>query len=303
MKKRDLHWLIYLVILLGIPLAVRPAGSLTQLGVYALAITVSTLYAWLTIGSIETSLLYMVLMIVVGVLGANDVWVASFGNSVFVTILVFVMLSECLKETGVIGKIANWFISRKLVKGRPYMFLGMFFLSNLAIGMFVENMSLAIIYIELAKTICSKVGAKKGDPFYTCMFMGILWCNTVISIASPIAHAPVVLLMSMLETQVGVSVSFAQWFLIGIPFTAVMLLIMMLCVALWKPNAPGFQNLDIQRRWQRPKGPCAGRARSPWACSSRPSSSPSRRNFSRVSSPPLPPLWPELPRSFPPCAR
>lgn len=246
MKKRDLHWLIYLVILLGIPLAVRPTGSLTQLGVYALAITVSTLYAWLTIGSIETSLLYMVLMIVVGVLGANDVWVASFGNSVFVTILVFVMLSECLKETGVIGKIANWFISRKLVKGRPYMFLGMFFLSNLAIGMFVENMSLAIIYIELAKTICSKVGAKKGDPFYTCMFMGILWCNTVISIASPIAHAPVVLLMSMLETQVGVSVSFAQWFLIGIPFTAVMLLIMMLCVALWKPNAPGFQNLDIQ---------------------------------------------------------
>ena len=67
MKKRDLHWLIYLVILLGIPLAVRPTGSLTQLGVYALAITVSTLYAWLTIGSIETSLLYMVLMIVVGV--------------------------------------------------------------------------------------------------------------------------------------------------------------------------------------------------------------------------------------------
>lgn len=58
MKKRDLHWLIYLVILLGIPLAVRPTGSLTQLGVYALAITVSTLYAWLTIGSIETSLLY-----------------------------------------------------------------------------------------------------------------------------------------------------------------------------------------------------------------------------------------------------
>ena len=56
MKKRDLHWLIYLVILLGIPLAVRPTGSLTQLGVYALAITVSTLYAWLTIGSIETSL-------------------------------------------------------------------------------------------------------------------------------------------------------------------------------------------------------------------------------------------------------
>ena len=37
MKKRDLHWLIYLVILLGIPLAVRPTGSLTQLGVYALS--------------------------------------------------------------------------------------------------------------------------------------------------------------------------------------------------------------------------------------------------------------------------
>ena len=50
----------------------------------------------------------------------------------------------------------------------------------------------------------------------------------------------------VLMIVVGVSVSFAQWFLIGIPFTAVMLLIMMLCVALWKPNAPGFQNLDVQ---------------------------------------------------------
>lgn len=245
MKKRDLHFLIYIVIA-GLLLLLHPRGSLTQLGVYTLAITLSTLYAWLTIGTSETSLLYMILIIMAGIMKAEEVWVASFGSNVFVTILVFVMLSECLRETGVIGKVANWFITRKAVKNRPNRFLFMFFLSNIVIGLFVENMSLAVIYIELAKNICDKVGAKKGDPFYTCIFMGILWCNTVISIASPIAHAPVVLLMSMLENQVGISISFGQWFLIGVPFAAVMLLVMTLCVFLWKPTAKGFENLDMQ---------------------------------------------------------
>lgn len=246
MKKRDLHFLIYIVIAGLLSIFLQPRGSLTQLGIYTLAITVSTLYAWLTIGTSETSLLYMILIIMAGVMNAEDVWIAAFGNNVFVTILVFVMLSECLRETGVIGKVANWFISRKAVKNRPNMFLFMFFLSNIVIGLFVENMSLAVIYIELAKNICSKVGAKKGDPFYTCIFMGILWCNTIISIASPIAHAPVVLLMSMLENQVGISISFGQWFLIGVPFAAVMLLVIMLCVVLWKPKAKGFENLNMQ---------------------------------------------------------
>ena len=48
--------------------------------------------------------------------------------------------------------------------------MAMFFASNVIIGMFVDNLSLAIIYIGITEVLCKHLGLKKGDPFYTCMF-------------------------------------------------------------------------------------------------------------------------------------
>ena len=60
-------------------------------------------------------------------MSANEVWAGSLGSFVVMTVIAYMLLNVCLKETGVIDRIALWFITRRFVRGRPYAFLAMFF--------------------------------------------------------------------------------------------------------------------------------------------------------------------------------
>ena len=243
-NKTYLHVTVALILGLLIGFGVQPENGLTVLGVRVLAVTIPTLYLWLTVNTSWCALLFLALLILTGAMTPTEVWAGSMGHFAVITMIVFSILNYALKETGVIDRAAAWFISRRIAKGRPLVFLGLFFLSNLIIGMFVDNLSLAIIYVGLAIALADKIGVKRGDPFYACLFIGILWCNVIISIASPIAHAPVLILIGMIETQLGISISYAKWLCVGVPFAAVMFLAMMAAVAVWRPNAKAFLDFD-----------------------------------------------------------
>lgn len=251
--KTYIHCGIALLIGIMIALFIKPDNGLTSLGVSVLAVTVPTLYLWLTVNTGWCALLFLALLIMTGAMTPTAVWAGSMGHFAVITMIVFSILNYALKETGVIDKIAAWFITRKIADGRPYVFLGLFFLSNLVIGMFVDNLSLAVIYVGIAAALAERIGVKKGDPFYACMFIGILWCNVIISIASPIAHAPVLILIGMMETQLGISVSYAEWLMFGIPFAVIMFAVMMTAAYIWHPDASAFLRCDFEalRRQER----------------------------------------------------
>lgn len=244
-RKTYLHCGIALVLGLLITFGIRPDNGISSLGVHVLAVTVASLYLWLTVNTSWCSLLFLGLLVMTGAMTPNAVWAGSMGHFAVITMIVFSMLNYALKDTGVIDRIAAWFITRKIARRRPYVFLGLFFLSNLVIGMFVDNLSLAVIYVGIAAVLAEKIGVKKGDPFYACMFIGILWCNVVISIASPIAHAPVLILIGMMQNQLGISVSYGQWLSIGVPFAAVMFVVMMIAVFIWRPDASAYLSFDF----------------------------------------------------------
>ena len=253
-KKTYTHCVIAAVLGLLIKLLLQPANGLTELGVNVLSVTIPTLYLWLTVNTSWCALLFMGLLVMTRAMSATEVWAGSMGHFSVITMIVFAMLNHALKETGVIDKIALWFITRKAAQKRPYVFLGLFFLSNLVIGMFVDNLSLAIIYVGLATALSEMIGVRKGDSYYSALFIGILWCNVVISIASPIAHAPVLILIGMIQSQIGITVTYGQWFAFGVPFALLMFLSMMLAIAVWKPDTTAFMSFDLDelRKKDRP---------------------------------------------------
>ena len=177
---------------------------------------------------------------------ANEVWAGSMGHFVVITVLAYMLLNICLKQTGVINKIAIWFVTRKFVQGRPYAFMAMFFASNVIIGMFMDNLSLAVIYIGITGVLCEEIGVKKGDPFYTCMFTGVMWGNVILSIASPIAHALPNIIMGSAEAQLGITITYGQWLAVGVPFAALCYLAIMLVVLIWRPDTTAFKNFDVE---------------------------------------------------------
>ena len=246
-KKEYIHYLIALIIGIVIAVALKPGNGLTDIGVRVVAIMIPCLYLWLTTNTHWTSLLALGLLVMTQAMTANEVWANSLGHFVVITVLCYMILNVCLKETGVIDKIAIWFVTRKFVQGRPYAFMAMFFASNVIIGMFVDNLSLAIIYIGITEVLCKHLGLKKGDPFYTCMFTGVMFGNVLLSICSPIAHALPNIIMASCESVFGITITYAQWLAVGIPYAAVMYVVIMLVVLIWHPDTSAFKNYDVEK--------------------------------------------------------
>lgn len=249
-KKTYMHTAIALALGILIKLAVAPGNGLTDVGVNVLAVTVPTLYLWLTLNTHWTSILFMGLLVMTGAMTSNAVWAGSMGHFSVISMIVFMIMNYCLTQTGVIDKVCSWFITRKIVHNRPYVFICMFFASMLVLGMFMDNLSLSVIYVGIAEVLCKKLGLKKGESFYTCLFMGIMWVCAIISIASPIAHAPCLILMGMMSSQLGIDVSYGQWLAVGVPFAVLMFVVIIICVRFWNPDVSAFVNYDVEQEKQ-----------------------------------------------------
>lgn len=245
-KKEYIHYLIALIIGIVIWFALPASNGLTDIGVHVIAILIPVLYLWLTTNTHWTCFLALALLVMTQAMTANEVWAGSMGHFVVITVLAYMLLNICLKQTGVINKIAIWFVTRKFVQGRPYAFMAMFFASNVIIGMFMDNLSLAVIYIGITGVLCEEIGVKKGDPFYTCMFTGVMWGNVILSIASPIAHALPNIIMGSTEAQLGITITYGQWLAVGVPFAALCYLAIMLVVLIWRPDTTAFKNFDVE---------------------------------------------------------
>ncbi len=245
-KKEYIHYIIALIIGIVIWFALPASNGLTDIGVHVIAILIPVLYLWLTTNTHWTCFLALALLVMTQAMTANEVWAGSMGHFVVITVLAYMLLNICLKQTGVINKIAIWFVTRKFVQGRPYAFMAMFFASNVIIGMFMDNLSLAVIYIGITGVLCEEIGVKKGDPFYTCMFTGVMWGNVILSIASPIAHALPNIIMGSAEAQLGITITYGQWLAVGVPFAALCYLAIMLVVLIWRPDTTAFKNFDVE---------------------------------------------------------
>lgn len=246
-KKKNpyLHIIIAAVLGLALGFGLPASNGLTTVGVHVLGVTVATMYLWLTVGTDWTSLLFMGMLVMTGAMTANEVWAGSMGHFSVITMIAFMILNYCLLQTGVINLVCSWFITRKIVHNRPYVFIGMFLASMLVLGLFMDNLSLSVIYVGIAEALCLKLGLKKGDALYSCLFMGVMWVCDVISIASPIAHAPCLILMGMMSSQLGITVSYGTWLLLGIPFAALMFIVMMIAIRFWNPDVTAYKNYDV----------------------------------------------------------
>lgn len=245
MKKAYIHYIIAIIIGCIFMFGIKPENGLTELGVRVMAVIVPTLYLWLTVSTNWTCFMIMSLLVMTQAMTANEVWANSMGHFVFITIMSFMMLNVCLTETGVITKIAKFFITRDIVKGRPMIFLAMFFLSHLVIGFFVNGVSLSAIYIGIAEEIARNLKLKKGDPMYTALFLGIIWANALLAICSPIGQALPNLIMSLLQTSCGITITYPQWMAYGAAYSAVVFILMMIIMKIWNPDCSQFENFDI----------------------------------------------------------
>ncbi|MCL2366069.1 MAG: SLC13 family permease [Oscillospiraceae bacterium] len=257
-KNRDImHIFIAIIIGLLIGIVIPPGNGITREGLTVLAIFVPTLYLWMAIAPTTwVSILFLAAFAMTGIRTPGQVWSQSVGHFTFTLVMIFMLFDNCLRETGAIKSVSDWFITRKFTQGRPYLFLFMFYASNLIIGLFMQNLALAIMFVALTTKICASIGVKRGDSLYTIMFLGVVWGNAVNHIASPIAKSIPNIIIGLVNNTLDVHLSYAQWIMVGFPFMVVMLGVTMLGVRIFNPDVTPLRNFDISefRKERKPLG-------------------------------------------------
>ncbi|MFZ7132286.1 MAG: SLC13 family permease [Eubacteriales bacterium] len=248
MSKEYIH--VMIAVLLGFVLKIfLPASNgLTEIGVNTLTVLVPTVYLWLTVTTGWTTLFAMAGLVIAGVITDSEVWSGVLAARACIIIAVCIPLNVILRETGVVKFIVDWFITRNIVKGRPYMFFTMFYLAALVIGLFFQSVTLAVIFCGLAQQICTQIGYEKGSSFYNTLIVGILWISVLVNGATPISHAVPVILMNLLKTSTGIEITFSQWMMVGIPAAFLLVGVMLLCIRfIWKPDTALYKNYDVDK--------------------------------------------------------
>jgi sodium-dependent dicarboxylate transporter 2/3/5 len=242
-NKTVFHFTIAAIIGVFLYLLLQPQeGQLTESGVRTLSVVIPTIYLWVTLNTHWTCLLFPAMMVVAGIMAPVAVWQASLGNFVVMNALAFTILCTVLAEKGVMDKVAVWFMTRRFCKGRPYAFLAMFYLSEMVLGIFMTNVAITILFVNLTVKICEQIGVKKGHTLNNILHIGIMWVNGIQSAASPITMG---ILMIGILASVGVVVTMAQWFLAGVALTILGLIFVMIAVRIYNPDVEPLKKLDL----------------------------------------------------------
>ena len=124
---------IFFIIMFGfgyLP-AVEP---LTALGMKVLGVFCALLFAWSTIGLLWPSIIGLLGLILLEVMDLKTAFALGWGSNTLLLIFFMTIVAAIVEQSGVSHFIAMWFITRKFILGKPWLFIFMMFLCTYIIS-------------------------------------------------------------------------------------------------------------------------------------------------------------------------
>lgn len=180
--KKNTMYYINIVIMFALMFGIAqlpPFGQITPLGMQILGIFVAVLYGWCTVSLMWPSLMGIVAVGMTQYCTINEAFAAAFGADIPLTIIVVYTLAAYLEECGLNQYIANWFISRKIGEGRPWVFTLLILAAAWVMSALVSTFATIIIMWMIFYKVCEQIGEPHRSK-YTAMVIAaiVIICGT-----------------------------------------------------------------------------------------------------------------------------
>ncbi len=171
-----------------------------------------------------------------------------FGGEIPIMLIGIFMLCYTLEESGILYRIAIWFITRKAARKSAWSFTFMLWLAVFAIGLVMDCTPLCVIVIGIAHSVFDILGFKKGDAWPKAIICGIVWIACITYACTPIGHNVPVLFIGMVAATTGIQISLVQYLAVGIPIAALIFILLYVYFRfIVKPDVSAFKNADFGR--------------------------------------------------------
>ncbi len=240
------HTIICLVIMFGFG-QLSPIEPLTPLGMNLIGIFLGVLYGWIFIDIIWPSIAGLLALMLVGGMKPGMLLNKSFGDPIVVMMFFIFVFCATINYYGLSKFISLWFITRKAVAGKPWLFTYTFLASIMLLGGLTSASPAAVIGWSILYGVCEVCGYKKGDGYPTMMVFGIVYAAQVGMAIIPFKQAALTV-MSAYETMSGTHIDYAKYMFIAIVACALCsLLFLLIGKYIFRPDVSKLADLDASK--------------------------------------------------------
>lgn len=186
-------------------------GALPDYGWQVLFIFLGLLFGWATVGLITPSLLGVVALAFTDGFTIQTAWAAGFGGNVIAIIILFSILAKWLEDIKLTDLIMNWFMSRKGLQGKPWLFVTCFFLIDFFLGFLVGWCPAVLIGWMFAYKICEDAGYERKSPFCAFLVVNIVAVGAIGDYCKPWGSWGIVAIETFGQTVPGSEISFTSF--------------------------------------------------------------------------------------------
>lgn len=196
---------------LNLPIAL-PAAGITMLGIF-----IGAIILWLTVDVGWPSLLILFSLTQLDGVTISTVMANSLGNNTIAFLIFSCALTYALSSTGLLRRIALWFVNTPIAKKSPWAFAAMYFVSILVIGSFISPTVLFVLFFALAKEIYDINGLEKGNDYARMLMIGTAIMTSISCAMTPIAHTFPLMAIGFYESATGEAINWIDYMKIGLP--------------------------------------------------------------------------------------
>lgn len=256
-KKYDLKYWIHagigLAFMLLFPL-LGPFEPVTLVGMRIMGIFIGMVYLWSALDSIWPSLLGLLLIALSGLLkdvegyaAVKQVMMQAFGSDTMMVLMFGMILFGGVEYTGCTQYFARFFLTRRIINGRPFMFMLMVFLCSYVLSGLTTPIASLLILWPICGDIMAGFGYKKGDKAFYIFVIGVYLAATLGQPMFPFKGAALVI-VSAFERLSGEQVNYLSYII----FNWVMSLVLIGCYLLYirvvvRPDLEPLKRVSIEQ--------------------------------------------------------
>lgn len=241
-----LHCLIGFFFMFG--LGNLPAiDPITPLGMKVLGIFIGCIYMWSFLSCLWPSILGLIALGISGYAPLKTVLLNAFGDSTTILVLFAMILFGAIDESGTTKYVSRWFLTRKIINGRPVVFSFVMIYTAYILSALGSTLPAILFMWAVLYNLLNDVGYKKGDKYTSLMVIGVLFGAISGQSFKPFAGSPLIMIAAF-EKVSGTKIDYLSIMIFGfVMATLAIILFSLLIKFVFKPDMSKIANISADR--------------------------------------------------------
>ncbi|MGI6226266.1 MAG: SLC13 family permease [Peptococcales bacterium] len=224
-----------------------PFGYITPVGMKIVGAFLGAIYLWSTVNTIWPSILGMIMIGFSGLMDVKSSLALGFGDNMTLTVLFAMILFGAIEEAGIPKYIARWFLTLKIINGRPVVMSFILLYAAYVLSALIGPLASILFFWPILYGILDDTGYKIEDAYSKIMVVGIAWGAILGHPALPIKGGHMVIMGAFQKLMGDISLPFASYTILNIIMSTLIIFVFALNLKfLFRPDMSRIVAIDVE---------------------------------------------------------